>query len=59
MWSLDGTPLTNGSINESVLINSDAILILQNPGNVLSVGNVLRCSAQGQRYITITEFSKL
>ena len=59
MWFLDGTQLTNGSINGSVLINSASILILPNPGNVLSVGNVLRCSALSQRYITITEFSKL
>ena len=59
MWSLDGTQLTNGSINGNVLIDSAAILILPNPGDVLSVGNVLRCSAQSQCYITITEFSKL
>ena len=60
MWSLDGTPLTNGSINGSVLINSATRLILPNPGNVLSVGNVLSCTAHGQQHdITITEFSKL
>ena len=59
MWFLDGTQLTNGSVNGNVLIDSEALLILPNPGNVLSVGNVLRCSAQGQRYITVIEFSKL
>ena len=60
MWSLDGTLLTNGSVNGSVLINSETVLILPNPGNVLSVGNVLSCTAHGEQHdVTITKFSKL
>ena len=60
IWSLDDTSLTNGSINGNVLINSAAILILLNPSNVLSVGNILSCNSvsQDQYDITITEFSK-
>ena len=61
VWTLNGNDLTNGDINGSVIIDSSAILKLPDPDNVLSVGDILGCSApsRGQHNITIIEFSKL
>ena len=65
VWSLNQNTLTNGSMNGEVLIDpvdpNQNTLIILNPGNILSVGDILRCtsaSVPGEHTITLSTFSK-
>ena len=65
VWSLNGNTLTNGSMNGEVLIDpvdpNQNTLIILNPDNILSVGDILRCtsaSVPGEHTITVSTFSK-
>ena len=62
VWSLNGNTLTNGSMNGEVLIDPNQnTLIILNPDNILSVGDILRCtsaSVPGEHTITVSTFSK-